>query len=217
MSWLTEYVRPKIRTLLGQREPATENLWVTCPACEQMMFHTDLEKNLKVCTHCGHHMRPSVPSAWPGRWTPAPRSASSCRARRPIRCGSATPSATPTGSRRRATRPSWRMRWSLRTARSGVTARWWPSWRSSSWAARWSGRGRGHRGRGEARRAAGCAAGGVHRLGRRTDAGGRGQPDADAAHGDRHAAWSRRRGLPFIVVLTDPDHRRRDGQLRHAG
>jgi acetyl-CoA carboxylase carboxyl transferase subunit beta len=56
MSWLTEYVRPKIRTLLGRRD-VPENLWIQCPACQQMMFHTEFEKNLKVCTHCGHHMR----------------------------------------------------------------------------------------------------------------------------------------------------------------
>jgi len=59
VSWLTEFVRPKIRTLLGRRD-VPENLWVQCSACEQMIFHTDLEKNLKVCTHCGHHMRASV-------------------------------------------------------------------------------------------------------------------------------------------------------------
>ncbi len=56
MSWLTEYVRPRIRTLLGRRD-VPENLWVQCPQCQQMMFHTELEKNLKVCTHCGYHMR----------------------------------------------------------------------------------------------------------------------------------------------------------------
>jgi acetyl-CoA carboxylase carboxyl transferase subunit beta len=56
MSWLTEYVRPRIRTLLGRRD-VPENLWVQCPQCQQMMFHTELEKNLKVCTHCGHHLR----------------------------------------------------------------------------------------------------------------------------------------------------------------
>jgi acetyl-CoA carboxylase carboxyl transferase subunit beta len=59
MSWLTEFVRPKIRTLLGRRE-VPENLWHQCPACQQMIFHTDLAKNQKVCTHCGHHMRPTV-------------------------------------------------------------------------------------------------------------------------------------------------------------
>jgi len=56
VSWLTEYVRPKLRTLLGQRE-IPENLWRQCPGCQQMIFHRDLERNLRVCTHCGHHMR----------------------------------------------------------------------------------------------------------------------------------------------------------------
>jgi acetyl-CoA carboxylase carboxyl transferase subunit beta len=56
MSWLTEYVRPKIRTLLGQRE-VPDNLWDQCPACEQMIFVKELQENLRVCTHCGHHLR----------------------------------------------------------------------------------------------------------------------------------------------------------------
>jgi acetyl-CoA carboxylase carboxyl transferase subunit beta len=56
MSWLTEFVRPKIRTLFAKRE-VPENLWHQCPACQQMIFHRDLEANLKVCGHCGHHMR----------------------------------------------------------------------------------------------------------------------------------------------------------------
>jgi acetyl-CoA carboxylase carboxyl transferase subunit beta len=56
MNWLTEYVRPKIRTLLGRRE-VPDNLWVQCPSCQQMHFHTELEKNLLVCSQCGHHMR----------------------------------------------------------------------------------------------------------------------------------------------------------------
>ncbi len=56
MSWLTEYVRPKIRTLLGRKE-APDNLWHQCPACHQMIFHRELEAAKKVCPHCGHHMR----------------------------------------------------------------------------------------------------------------------------------------------------------------
>jgi acetyl-CoA carboxylase carboxyl transferase subunit beta len=56
MSWLSEYVRPKIRTLLGRRD-VPENLWVQCPECQQMTFHTELNKALKVCPHCGHHLR----------------------------------------------------------------------------------------------------------------------------------------------------------------
>ena len=56
MSWLTEVVRPKIRNLLGRRE-TPDNLWHQCPACQQMLFHRDLERNQKVCPHCGHHIR----------------------------------------------------------------------------------------------------------------------------------------------------------------
>ncbi|MDE2582264.1 MAG: acetyl-CoA carboxylase carboxyl transferase subunit beta, partial [Rhodospirillales bacterium] len=56
MSWLTEYVRPKIRTLFARRE-VPDNLWHQCPSCQQMIFASDLIANLKVCPHCGHHMR----------------------------------------------------------------------------------------------------------------------------------------------------------------
>lgn len=59
MSWLAEYVRPKIRTLLGRRE-VPDNLWTQCPNCQQMLFTRDLERNLKVCTACGFHMRPTA-------------------------------------------------------------------------------------------------------------------------------------------------------------
>lgn len=59
MSWLTEYVRPKFRSLIGARE-IPEDLWTQCPACQQMIFRADLDRNCKVCTHCGHHMRPNA-------------------------------------------------------------------------------------------------------------------------------------------------------------
>jgi acetyl-CoA carboxylase carboxyl transferase subunit beta len=56
MSWLTEFVRPKIRTLLGRRE-VPDNLWHQCPSCHQMIFMRELEASKKVCPHCGFHMR----------------------------------------------------------------------------------------------------------------------------------------------------------------
>ena len=59
MSWLAEYVRPKIRTLLGRRE-VPDNLWMQCPNCQQMLFTRDLERNLKVCAACSFHMRPTA-------------------------------------------------------------------------------------------------------------------------------------------------------------
>jgi acetyl-CoA carboxylase carboxyl transferase subunit beta len=66
MSWLTEYVRPRIRTLLGRRD-VPDNLWTQCPSCQAMIFQTDLEKNQKVCISCGHHMRATAPERL--RWT----------------------------------------------------------------------------------------------------------------------------------------------------
>ncbi len=56
MSWLAEYVRPKIRTWLSRRD-VPDNLWIQCPNCQQMLFSRDLQRNLKVCTACGYHMR----------------------------------------------------------------------------------------------------------------------------------------------------------------
>jgi len=60
MSWLTNVVRPKLRELVGARREIPDNLWQTCPACAQMIFHRDLEKNLRVCQHCRHHLRLGV-------------------------------------------------------------------------------------------------------------------------------------------------------------
>jgi acetyl-CoA carboxylase carboxyl transferase subunit beta len=59
MSWLSEFVRPKIRTLLGRRE-VPDNLWHQCPSCQQMIFMRELEASKKVCPHCGFHMRASA-------------------------------------------------------------------------------------------------------------------------------------------------------------
>ncbi|MCF3948076.1 acetyl-CoA carboxylase, carboxyltransferase subunit beta [Acidiphilium sp. AL] len=59
MNWLTEFVRPRIRTLLGRKE-APDNLWHQCPSCQQMIFHREFEAARKVCPHCGHHMRASA-------------------------------------------------------------------------------------------------------------------------------------------------------------
>ncbi len=58
LNWLTNYMRPKIRALVGPSRPEVpENLWQQCPSCERMLFHRDLEANQRVCPHCEHHMR----------------------------------------------------------------------------------------------------------------------------------------------------------------
>lgn len=56
MSWLTNFVRPKIHALVGKKD-VPDNLWHKCKKCSQMLFHRELEQNLFVCSHCGHHMR----------------------------------------------------------------------------------------------------------------------------------------------------------------
>jgi acetyl-CoA carboxylase carboxyl transferase subunit beta len=57
MNWLTNFVRPKIRALVSRTVEVPDNLWDKCPACGAMIFHRELDANLRVCTHCGNHMR----------------------------------------------------------------------------------------------------------------------------------------------------------------
>lgn len=59
MNWLTNFIRPKIRSIVEPRE-VPDNLWQKCPSCEGMLFHRDVKENLNVCYHCGHHMRIDV-------------------------------------------------------------------------------------------------------------------------------------------------------------
>ena len=56
MNWITNYVRPKINSMLGRRD-MPENLWIKCPETGEMVFHKDLEENLWVIPSSGHHMR----------------------------------------------------------------------------------------------------------------------------------------------------------------
>jgi acetyl-CoA carboxylase carboxyl transferase subunit beta len=60
MSWLSNVVRPKLQQLVGGQREIPEDLWQKCPKCEQMIFHRELEKNLRVCAHCQHHLRLKV-------------------------------------------------------------------------------------------------------------------------------------------------------------
>lgn len=70
MSWLTEYVRPKIQGFLKKEIP--DNVWQNCDSCSQMLLIKDLEKNLNICPHCGHHIRASVAQRFD--WTFDPES-----------------------------------------------------------------------------------------------------------------------------------------------
>ena len=55
MSWLTNFVRPKIQALVN-RAQIGDPLWIKCTSCEQMIFHRDLAEREKICPHCNYHM-----------------------------------------------------------------------------------------------------------------------------------------------------------------
>jgi len=58
MSWLQKLLPPRIKSTPGAKKQAVpEGLWIKCPACEAVLYRTDLEKNLHVCPKCSHHGR----------------------------------------------------------------------------------------------------------------------------------------------------------------
>jgi acetyl-CoA carboxylase carboxyl transferase subunit beta len=56
MNWITNYVRPKINSMLGRRD-MPENLWIKDPETGEMVFHKDLEENQWVIPSSGYHMK----------------------------------------------------------------------------------------------------------------------------------------------------------------
>jgi acetyl-CoA carboxylase carboxyl transferase subunit beta len=56
MNWITNFVRPKINSMLGRRE-VPENLWIKCPETGEMVFHKELEANKWVIPGSGYHMK----------------------------------------------------------------------------------------------------------------------------------------------------------------
>ena len=60
MSWLQKLLPPKIQRTGGVKRQVPEGLWSKCPACDAVLYTTDLEKNANVCPKCGHHNRVSA-------------------------------------------------------------------------------------------------------------------------------------------------------------
>jgi len=59
MSWFQKLSTPKIKRREDgeDKKSIPEGLWHKCPTCQEVLYHTDLEKNLNVCPKCGHHNR----------------------------------------------------------------------------------------------------------------------------------------------------------------
>jgi acetyl-CoA carboxylase carboxyl transferase subunit beta len=58
MNWISEVVRPRIKTLFKRETP--DNLWIKCPDTGQVVFHKDVEANLWVIPGSNHHMKISA-------------------------------------------------------------------------------------------------------------------------------------------------------------
>jgi acetyl-CoA carboxylase carboxyl transferase subunit beta len=59
MNWISNVVRPKIRSFLNRRE-TPENLWIKCPESGQLVFYKDVEANQFVIPGSNYHMRMSA-------------------------------------------------------------------------------------------------------------------------------------------------------------
>jgi hypothetical protein len=58
VNWIKNFVRPKIRSILGtDKREVPENMWVKDPESGQMVFYKDLEANQHVMPQSGYHMR----------------------------------------------------------------------------------------------------------------------------------------------------------------
>ena len=55
MNWVTDIVWPKIKKTTPKE--ISDDLWVKCPECGQMLFSKELKQSMYVCTKCGHHLR----------------------------------------------------------------------------------------------------------------------------------------------------------------
>ncbi|MBK6597951.1 MAG: acetyl-CoA carboxylase carboxyltransferase subunit beta [Proteobacteria bacterium] len=59
MSWFEKIMPSRIKTERRTRS-VPEGLWIKCTACDAVLYRAELERNLKVCPKCGHHMRVSA-------------------------------------------------------------------------------------------------------------------------------------------------------------
>ncbi|MDF1756916.1 MAG: acetyl-CoA carboxylase, carboxyltransferase subunit beta [Legionellaceae bacterium] len=57
MSWLKKLLPSRVRTDTAQKKGVPEGLWVKCLGCGEVLYRTELEKNQLVCSKCNHHHR----------------------------------------------------------------------------------------------------------------------------------------------------------------
>ncbi|HMT03588.1 MAG TPA: acetyl-CoA carboxylase, carboxyltransferase subunit beta [Burkholderiales bacterium] len=56
MSWLSKLLPPKVQANgSATKVNVPEGLWIKCENCNEILYHTDLDNNLKVCPKCDYH------------------------------------------------------------------------------------------------------------------------------------------------------------------
>jgi acetyl-CoA carboxylase carboxyl transferase subunit beta len=60
MSWLKKLLPSRITTETSQKKGVPEGVWVKCQSCGEVLYRSELEKNLSVCPKCNHHHRLSA-------------------------------------------------------------------------------------------------------------------------------------------------------------
>ncbi|MDD3265681.1 MAG: acetyl-CoA carboxylase, carboxyltransferase subunit beta [Burkholderiales bacterium] len=55
MSWLSKLLPPKANVDANEKANVPEGLWQKCDSCNEILYHTDLEKNHQVCPKCDYH------------------------------------------------------------------------------------------------------------------------------------------------------------------
>lgn len=57
MSWFKKLLLSRISTETSQKKGVPEGLWVKCLGCNEVLYSTELTKNLMVCPSCNFHHR----------------------------------------------------------------------------------------------------------------------------------------------------------------
>jgi acetyl-CoA carboxylase carboxyl transferase subunit beta len=59
MTWFKRLL-PSIKSNTAPKKSIPEGLWVKCPSCQAVLFQSEVERCLWVCSHCQHHMHLSA-------------------------------------------------------------------------------------------------------------------------------------------------------------
>ncbi|MEE9358697.1 acetyl-CoA carboxylase, carboxyltransferase subunit beta [Candidatus Vondammii sp. HM_W22] len=60
MSWFEKLMPSRIRTEGGSKRAVPEGLWAKCPGCSAILYRAEMERNQDVCPKCSHHNRMSA-------------------------------------------------------------------------------------------------------------------------------------------------------------